>query len=85
MWVLLEEKARHLDLGGEPCACVGLGDDRYFYTARAVDLLQEYVEAHHGRLILPSLKVVNEPYGQEERIRVWASQLVEGSRESGWS
>jgi flavodoxin len=51
MWVLLNDKAKTLDLAGKPCACIGLGDHRYFYTARAADHLQHYVKAHHGRLI----------------------------------
>jgi flavodoxin len=85
MRALLQEKATNLDLGGKPCACIGLGDDRYFYTARAVDLLQDYVTGHHGRLILPSLEIVNEPYGQEEKVRVWARQLVDASLKTGWS
>ena len=39
MWVLLQDKAKNLDLAGKPCACIGLGDHRYFYTARAADHL----------------------------------------------
>jgi len=76
MWVLLHDKAKTLDLAGKPCACIGLGDHRYFYTARAADHLQHYVKAHHGRLIVPALKITDEPYGQEEAVRVWAEQLV---------
>ena len=80
MWVLLHDKAKTLDLAGKPCACIGLGDHRYFYTARAADHLQHYVEAHHGRLIVPALKIINEPYGQEEAVRVWGKQLVDASK-----
>jgi flavodoxin len=83
MWVLLQEKAKNLDLAGKPCACIGLGDDRYFYTARAADLLQSYVKTHRGRLILPTLRVINEPYGQEEKVRVWAKDLVEATERLG--
>jgi flavodoxin len=84
MWVLLQEKAKNLDLAGKPCACIGLGDDRYFYTARAADLLQSYVKTHSGQLILPTLRVINEPYGQDEKVRVWAKELVEASKLFGW-
>jgi flavodoxin I len=77
MWVLLRDKAKALDLAGKPCACIGLGDHRYFYTARAADHLEHYVEAHHGRLIVPTLKIIDEPYGQEEAVRVWGKQLVD--------
>jgi flavodoxin I len=77
MWVLLHDKAKTLDLAGKPCACIGLGDHRYFYTARAADHLEHYVEAHDGRLIVPTLKIVDEPYGQEEAVRVWGKRLVD--------
>jgi flavodoxin I len=77
MWALLHDKAKTLDLAGKPCACIGLGDHRYFYTARAADHLQDYVTAHHGRLVVPTLKIINEPYGQEEAVRVWGQQLVD--------
>jgi flavodoxin I len=80
MWLLLRDKAKTLDLAGKPCACIGLGDHRYFYTAGAAGHLQHYVEAHHGRLIVPTLKVIDEPYGQEEAVRVWGKQLVDASK-----
>ncbi|KJC33980.1 hypothetical protein UB31_37645 [Bradyrhizobium sp. LTSP849] len=77
MSVLLQDKAQTLDLAGKPCACIGLGDHRYFYTARAADHLDHYVEAHYGRLIVPTLKIIDEPYGQEETIGTWGKQLVD--------
>src|SRR5258708_30543627 len=77
MWVLLHDKAKTLDLAGKPCACIGLGDHRYFYTARAADHLEHYVEAHDGRLIVPTLKIVEEHFGQEEAVRVWGKRLVD--------
>jgi flavodoxin I len=85
MWVLLHEKAKTLDLAGKPCACIGLGDHRYFYTARAADHLQHYVKGHHGRLIVPTLKIIDEPYGQEEAVRVWGKQLADVSKSPDWS
>jgi len=82
MWVLLhDDKAKTLDLAGKPCACIGLGDHRYFYTARAADHLEQYVTVHHGRLIVPTLKITGEPYGQEEAVRVWGKQLVDASKQ----
>jgi flavodoxin I len=84
MWVLLYDRAKTLDLAGKPCACIGLGDHRYFYTARAADDLQHYVKAHHGRLIVPTLKIIDEPYGQEEAVRVWGKQLVDASNSADW-
>ena len=85
MWVLLHDKAKTLDLAGKPCACIGLGDHRYFYTARAADHLQNYVKAHHGRLIVPTLQIIDEPYGQEEAVRAWARQLVDASKPADWN
>ena len=85
MSVLLHDKAKTLDLAGKPCACIGLGDHRYFYTARAADHLQHYVKAHHGRLIVPTLKIIDEPYGQEEAVRVWGKQLMDASKPAGGS
>jgi flavodoxin I len=80
MWALLHDKANALDLADKPCACIGLGDHRYFYTARAADHLQHYVKAHHGRLIVPTLRIIDEPYGQEEAVRVWGKHLVDASK-----
>jgi flavodoxin I len=85
MWLLLNDKAKTLDLAGKPCACIGLGDHRYFYTARAADHLRGYVEAHHGRLIVPTLKIIDEPYGQEEVVKIWGKQLVDALKPAGWS
>ncbi|MEH2567234.1 flavodoxin family protein [Bradyrhizobium sp. AZCC 2289] len=85
MWVLLHGKAKTLDLAGKPCACIALGDHRYFYMARTADHLQNYVEAHNGRLVVPTLKIIDEPYGQEEAVRVWGKQLVDASLPADWS
>jgi flavodoxin I len=84
MWSLLNDRSKNLDLGGKPCACIGLGDHRYFYTARAADHLQNYIKAHHGRLLAPTLKIIDEPYGQEEAVRVWGKQLVDASKPADW-
>jgi flavodoxin len=84
MAVLLHDKAKTLDLAGKPSACIGLGDHRYFYTGRAADHLQHYVKAHHGRLIVPTLKIIDEPYGQEEAVRVWGKRLVDASTPADW-
>jgi flavodoxin I len=84
MWSLLNDRSKNLDLAGKPCACIGLGDHRYFYTARAADHLQNYIEAHHGRLIAPTLKIIDEPYGQEEAVRVWGRQLVDTPKSADW-
>jgi flavodoxin I len=81
MEVLLQEQAKDVDLAAKPCACIGLGDHRYFYLARAGDRLQNYVETHHGKLIVPTLKIVDEPYGHEETVSAWAMQLVSAAQQ----
>jgi flavodoxin I len=77
MSTLLQNKAKNVDLAGKASACIGLGDHRYYYTARAADLLRAYIETHHGRLLLPALRIVDEPYGQEEAIAGWGKQLAD--------
>jgi flavodoxin I len=81
MEALLQEQAKDVDLAAKPCACIGLGDHRYFYLARAGDRLQGYVKTHHGQLILPTLTIIDEPYGQEETVREWGKQLVSASQQ----
>jgi flavodoxin len=80
MSALLQGKAGNLDLAAKPTACIGLGDHRYYYTARAADLLQKYIESHHGRMLLPALRIVDEPYGQEQAILDWGRQLADALR-----
>jgi flavodoxin I len=72
---LLMNRAATVDLGGKPCAAIGLGDERYFFLAKAADRLTDYVKTHQGQLMLPALKVINEPYGQEEKVKTWAAEL----------
>jgi flavodoxin I len=80
MLELLQDKAKNVDLARKACACIGLHDHRYFYEARVAELLDNNVEAHHGRLLLPTLRVIDEPYGQEQTVRMWARQMVEASQ-----
>lgn len=76
MHYFLKTRAMDADLQGKKTAIVGLGDERYHFTAGALAHLEEYVRDHHGALLDPALRIVNEPYGQEEQIRSWARQLV---------
>ncbi|HRH93482.1 MAG TPA: flavodoxin domain-containing protein [Candidatus Peribacteria bacterium] len=75
MFELLMKTAAGLDLKGQPCAAIGLGDERYFFTAKAAQHLADYLKNHNGKVLLPTLKIVNEPYGQEDKIRTWADEL----------
>lgn len=69
-------RAKDADLKGKHVAIIALGDDRYFYTCRAGEHLRQFVQTHGGRVLEPPLLIVNEPYGQEEKVRVWGTQLL---------
>ncbi len=64
-----------LDFQGRRVAVIGLGDERYHYTCKAADHLEEFVKARNGQLVAPTLRIINEPYGQEEVVRGWITQL----------
>jgi flavodoxin len=76
MHYFLKARAAEADLQGKKVAVVGLGDDRYHFTVGALAHLEEYVRTHNGQLLEQSLRIVNEPYGQEELARNWAKQLI---------
>ncbi len=76
MHELLKKRAAAVDLGGRKVVLIGLGDDRYRYTVGAMAHLIEFVETHNGVVMEPTLKIVNEPYGQEEKIGEWTGQLL---------
>ena len=76
MHELLNKTAAGIDLKKLPCAAIGLGDERYFYTAKAAERLTDYLKMHNGKVLLPALKIVNEPYGQELKVTAWADELL---------
>ncbi|MDD5041401.1 MAG: flavodoxin domain-containing protein [Candidatus Peribacteraceae bacterium] len=75
MYALLKDRAKDCDLQQKPCAVIALGDDRYFYTARAMEHLMQFVTQHNGQ-VAESFVIVNEPYGQEEKVNKWAAKLL---------
>lgn len=75
MWGLLLNRAKDIDLQGKKVALIALGDERYFYTANAAEHLENFVASHGGILACPTLKILNEPYGQEQTVKEWAAQL----------
>jgi len=75
MHAFLREKARDFDLKGKKIGIIALGDERYYYTAAAKTHLEEYVKTHGGTLLEPALRIVNEPYGQEETVWKWAKEF----------
>lgn len=76
MHLLLKEKAKEIQLGGKKCAVISLGDKRYRYTCGSAAHAEEYVKTHGGDLCLETLKIVNEPYGQEKAVEAWGEQLL---------
>lgn len=77
MHAFLNGPAKAVDLNGKKVAIIALGDDRYFYTGRAGEHLRNFIQSHGGKVLGDSLLIVNEPYGQEERIRKWGRGLVD--------
>ena len=76
MHALLLERAASVSLGDMPVAAIGLGDERYHFTARAVQKLTEYFQSHGGSILVAPLKIVNEPFDQTAKIDTWAKELL---------
>ena len=76
MHALLRERVKDIDLKGKKVALIGLGDQRYFYTCKAAKHLEEFVFTHKGTLVVPTLKILNEPYGQEDTVNQWGKSLL---------
>lgn len=75
MFDLLINRAADVDLQKMPAAAIGLGDERYFYTARAAEKLTEFLTDHHATILLPTLKIINEPFDQVSKIEAWCKEL----------
>lgn len=76
MYDLLMNRSKDVDLQKIPGTAIGLGDDRYHFTAKAAEHLSTFIRTHNGTLLLPPLKVINEPYGQEQKVLSWADALL---------
>ncbi len=76
MWTLLLDRAKDIALGGKKTACVALGDERYHFRANAAVHLEQFATTHGGTLVTETLKMLNEPYGQEEKVKTWAKTLL---------
>lgn len=76
MHALLHDRAKDLDLQGKPITFIGLGDDRYYFRTRCTERFLRFQREHNGTLFIPPLVMVNEPYGQEERIHQWTEKLL---------
>jgi flavodoxin len=54
------------DLTGKQCAVVWLGDDKYDqeYTIESAHILNEFIKTHHGKCIIPPLRIHKTPITQ---------------------
>lgn len=77
MHTFLFDRCRDVDLSATPVALISLGDDRYHFTTRATEHFMRFLKEHGGKTLLMPLTIVNEPYGQEEKIRKWGEKMVE--------
>lgn len=73
---LLVVRAPSVNLSMVPAAAIGLGDKRYHFTAKAAERLTKYLTDNNATLLLPTLKVINEPYDQTAKVEVWAKELA---------
>ncbi len=73
---LLTGRAKDAELKGQSAAAIGLGDERYYFTARAADKLTEYLQSRGAKLLLPTLKIVNDPFDQTKKIDAWAKEFT---------
>lgn len=72
-------RIQNLDLGGQRCAVVGLGDSKYDtdYNVESANILEEYVNTHNGEMMAPPLKINKSPLPQLEGIvQKWTEELI---------
>ncbi|HLD63922.1 MAG TPA: flavodoxin domain-containing protein [Candidatus Peribacteraceae bacterium] len=82
MQALLEERAAGVDLQGKAVSSISLGDERYYFRTRCTEHLLRFIREHNGKPFVPPLVLVNEPYGQEERIQKWGDRILATIRNS---
>ncbi len=75
MHEFIHKKAVDTQLSGVYAAAIGLGDDRYHFTAKAADHLTDFLQKHHATIIVPTMKIINDPYDQINKIQSWAQEL----------
>ncbi len=75
MDAFLRQRAADVRLEGKPMTFISLGDERYFFRTRCTEHFLRFQREHGGKLFVPPLIIVNEPYGQEDKIEKWAEKL----------
>ena len=76
MYEFLKKRAKGADLQGQSATVIALGDERYFYTARAGEHMRSYLVTHGAEIVCQPLTIVNEPYSQEAKIEKWATKFL---------
>lgn len=76
MHALLHDRCAQLDLAKKPVTFISLGDDRYYFRTRCTEHFLRFQRERNGALFVPPLVLVNEPYGQEEKIERWTDKLL---------
>lgn len=74
---LLDKRCKDLDIEGRKVAMITLGDDRYYYTGRATERFMQFLMQKKAKSCTMPLLIINEPYGQEEKITKWADKLMD--------
>ncbi|MCY8453586.1 flavodoxin [Bacillus spizizenii] len=62
----LAEDMDEVDFSGKTCAVFGSGDTAYEFFCGAVDTLEAKIKERGGEIVLPSVKIENNPDGEEE-------------------
>ncbi|CUB26429.1 Flavodoxin [Bacillus subtilis] len=62
----LAEDMDEIDFSGKTCAVFGSGDTAYEFFCGAVDTLEAKIKERGGEIVLPSVKIENNPEGEEE-------------------
>lgn len=76
MHAFVHGPAKDAKLNGKKVLVVGLGDHRYRYTCAAADHLMQYIKDHGGEFVGPELRIVDEPYGQEAKVKSWLQTIA---------
>ncbi len=76
----LFEDGEGIDLTGQRLAFISLGDERYYHTVRCTEKFMRFLRGAHATMPLVPLILVNEPYGQEDRVMRWGEKLLAALR-----
>lgn len=76
MHEFLVTRCAEMKLGGRKALLIALGDERYRYLCNSGHHLRMFLMQHGGEQAGHLLKIVNEPYGQETKVREWADAEV---------